>query len=340
LNARDADWLLVLDNADDPDLLAAGQGRVHERRGWLRAPCEHGAVLVTTRSANAWGEAALLQVGPLSRDDGAAVLRDLAPDAGPDADALADRLGCLPLALRLAGSYLAAVRSFPAIPGLAAPTTFGEYHHAWEERFVELRDIVRVAERAGRLDHPDILHVRHNYAAAAMDAGELAEAEHVLRAALPVVEARRGDDHLDTVRLRLRLGQVLHRTGDAASAEQLLTTVATALERVHLTESEMARTARHMLALQAFQRGDIATAKNAARDLLAIGRRTAGPQDRLTLETQLLLFTTLHWMGPAPRRTPWHATSCAGPRPRRHHHDGPAAERSLNMSNTGAFDLT
>ncbi|MCE7000756.1 tetratricopeptide repeat protein [Saccharothrix sp. S26] len=142
LNARTSDWLLVLDNADDPDLLTAGQGHPHERRGWLRAPGGHGAVLVTTRSANAWGEAALFHVGPLSRDDGAAVLRDLAPDAGSDADAeaLATRLGGLPLALRLAGSHLAAARDFPALPGLVAPTTFAEYRHMWEERSAELSE--------------------------------------------------------------------------------------------------------------------------------------------------------------------------------------------------------
>lgn len=142
LNARTTDWLLVLDNADDPDLLTAGQGRVHERRGWLRTPGGRGAVLVTTRSAGPrpWGDAVLLPVGPLSPADGAAVLRDLAPNAGPDATDLSTRLGGLPLALYLAGSYLAAAETFLDLPGPAAPTTFAGYLDAWEERLVELSD--------------------------------------------------------------------------------------------------------------------------------------------------------------------------------------------------------
>lgn len=145
LNAREADWLLVLDNADNPDLLAAGQGRVHQRRGWLRTPGEHGAVLVTTRAGGprTWGDSVMLPVTPQSRDDGGAVLRDLAPDAGSEADAvrLAARLGGLPLALWLAGSYLASARTFPDLPGLAAPTTFADYLREWEKRFVELSDL-------------------------------------------------------------------------------------------------------------------------------------------------------------------------------------------------------
>ncbi|WNI19795.1 tetratricopeptide repeat protein [Streptomyces sp. ITFR-21] len=94
-------WLLVIDNADDPVLLDEGS--------WLRAS-PGGTVVVTTRRATAalWRGAVLHRLDVLPIEDAAQVLRDLAPDAGDlgHAEAVARRLGCLPLALNLAGTYL------------------------------------------------------------------------------------------------------------------------------------------------------------------------------------------------------------------------------------------
>lgn len=95
-------WLLVLDNADDPAILRDG--------GWLRGSTR-GTVLVTTRRAAArwWPGAELQHIGVLPREDAARVLCDLAPHSGTMAQAaeVADRLGRLPLALTLAGGFLA-----------------------------------------------------------------------------------------------------------------------------------------------------------------------------------------------------------------------------------------
>ena len=45
-------WLLVIDNADDLNLLTAGTGRLADGRGWLRSPAlGAGLVLVTSREA-------------------------------------------------------------------------------------------------------------------------------------------------------------------------------------------------------------------------------------------------------------------------------------------------
>ncbi|MEU2777046.1 ATP/GTP-binding protein, partial [Streptomyces sp. NPDC007162] len=102
LDCSDRSWLLVLDNADDPAILRDG--------GWLRTSSS-GTVVVTTRQAaiHWWPGAELLQFGVLPREDAALVLRDLAPHAGSieDAAEVADRLGRLPLALTLAGGFLA-----------------------------------------------------------------------------------------------------------------------------------------------------------------------------------------------------------------------------------------
>ncbi|MEV7283672.1 tetratricopeptide repeat protein [Streptomyces sp. NPDC093252] len=102
LDRSDRPWLLVLDNADDPAVLRDG--------GWLRTS-PRGTVLVTTRQAAGhwWPAAELLHVGVLPREDAAQVLADLAPGTGSveDAAAIADRLGRLPLALTLAGGFLA-----------------------------------------------------------------------------------------------------------------------------------------------------------------------------------------------------------------------------------------
>lgn len=95
-------WLLVLDNADDPAILQDGS--------WLRTS-PRGTVLVTTRQAAArwWPHAELHHVGVLPRDAAAQVLYDLAPETGTveEASEIADRLGRLPLALTLAGGFLA-----------------------------------------------------------------------------------------------------------------------------------------------------------------------------------------------------------------------------------------
>lgn len=102
LDASSEPWLLVLDNADDPTILRDGS--------WLRGS-RRGTVLVTTRSAAArwWPGAELQHIGTLPREDAARVLCDLAPNSGTLAQAaeIADRLGRLPLALTLAGGFLA-----------------------------------------------------------------------------------------------------------------------------------------------------------------------------------------------------------------------------------------
>jgi hypothetical protein len=97
-------WLVVIDNADDPWLLGPQDGT-----GWLRKAA-HGLVLVTTRDSDraSWPGADLIRIGPLRSEDAAQVLTDLAPAAGDRlaARSLAQRLGYVPLALRLAGMYL------------------------------------------------------------------------------------------------------------------------------------------------------------------------------------------------------------------------------------------
>ncbi|MFF2026509.1 tetratricopeptide repeat protein [Streptomyces sp. NPDC058171] len=102
LDRSDEPWLLVIDNADDPAVLRDGS--------WLRTS-PRGITLVTTRqvAAHWWPGAELHHVGVLPREDAARVLCDLAPESGTvqDATEVADRLGRLPLALTLAGGYLA-----------------------------------------------------------------------------------------------------------------------------------------------------------------------------------------------------------------------------------------
>jgi NB-ARC domain len=119
---RDPPWLLVIDNADDPHMLASPGGHVAEGRGWLRPIFgDSGMVIVTSRDGNwaSWGPwCRLIRVGMLSVDDGAAVLADSAGDdaalgGAEDARMLASRLGGLPLALKMAGAYLAESAAIP-----------------------------------------------------------------------------------------------------------------------------------------------------------------------------------------------------------------------------------
>jgi tetratricopeptide (TPR) repeat protein len=106
-------WLLVFDDADNPAVLAAsGKADPADGTGWLRAGLP-GMVIVTTRRRDPriWGhKVQLRELEPLDDESAADVLGDLAPlirdDARRPAKDLGHRLGGLPLALHLAGTYL------------------------------------------------------------------------------------------------------------------------------------------------------------------------------------------------------------------------------------------
>lgn len=121
-------WLLVFDNADEPNVLAAPGGLQADYTGWLRAD-PTGMVLVTTRTRDprVWGSGvSFRELRPLDDAAAARVLTDLAPrirdPEGEQSKALARRLGGLPLALHLAGAYLASP--------LTHWHSFDDYHQA------------------------------------------------------------------------------------------------------------------------------------------------------------------------------------------------------------------
>ncbi|MEY9212691.1 tetratricopeptide repeat protein [Thermobifida halotolerans] len=143
LNSYGGPWLVVLDNVDDPDVLSVDGGTLTEGTGWLRPTGQQqGSVLVTSRDGrrNRWPSwTTMLPVESLTPDDGAQVLLDLAPEGGThgDARALAAALGGVPLALELAGRYLASAATDP-FPPPDAITSFPDYQAFFEQRVTAL----------------------------------------------------------------------------------------------------------------------------------------------------------------------------------------------------------
>jgi tetratricopeptide (TPR) repeat protein len=117
LDAGPSRFLLIIDNADDPRVLAApgatsadSSPRTADGTGWARTS-KRGLVLVTSRQRDRafWpAETKLYLLDRLSDVEAGKVLLDLAPNAGglSQAQALGARLGGLPLVLHLAGRYL------------------------------------------------------------------------------------------------------------------------------------------------------------------------------------------------------------------------------------------
>jgi tetratricopeptide (TPR) repeat protein len=135
-------WLLVFDNADDPHhVLCPGGGAVTGGSGWLRPVDNAGLIVVTSRdsSRETWGGGRCRwlvthSIPPLGAAEGGAVLSELAGDAAgrsAEAQALSRRLGGLPLALRIVGSYLAEAARIPArLAGPGTIRTFTDYHQS------------------------------------------------------------------------------------------------------------------------------------------------------------------------------------------------------------------
>ncbi|MFC6080061.1 tetratricopeptide repeat protein [Sphaerisporangium aureirubrum] len=127
-------WMLVFDNLDEPDALGREGRPVADARGWVR-PSESGLVLITSRRTDraVWGTAAAQHhLDILEREAAVRVLHDISGVAtgGADAGRLAARLGDLPLALHLAGAYLA--------DRFTDVATFGDYLSVFDRRFGEL----------------------------------------------------------------------------------------------------------------------------------------------------------------------------------------------------------
>ncbi|HEY3872976.1 MAG TPA: tetratricopeptide repeat protein [Actinocrinis sp.] len=138
LDAAAKRWLLIVDNVDEPSWLAGDNGRPGDGTGWLRSS-PAGLTVVTSRagSPDIWGSDVVRhRVDVLKPEDARDVLLDLAGGAGEleDAQSLAVRLDGLPLALRLAGSYLSrAARSAGLLLGPRAGgpiRTFRAYSEA------------------------------------------------------------------------------------------------------------------------------------------------------------------------------------------------------------------
>jgi tetratricopeptide (TPR) repeat protein len=88
-------WLLVFDNADEPREL---------HRFW--PPAGGGHILITSRNSSWTGLAATIPVEVLTRPEAIEFLRQRARLAGQAAEALAEALGDLPLALEQASAYM------------------------------------------------------------------------------------------------------------------------------------------------------------------------------------------------------------------------------------------
>ncbi|MET0496185.1 MAG: FxSxx-COOH system tetratricopeptide repeat protein [Actinoplanes sp.] len=137
LTGRPEPWVLVLDNVDRPEVLD-GPGALTDGTGWLRPlTTGPGLVLVTSRDGDGehWGRWAVRDdIGMLGPADAAQVLRDYAPGAGgaDSAQALATRLGGLPIAIRICGSYLATTAEVPW-PDAEAVATFDAYRAALDQ---------------------------------------------------------------------------------------------------------------------------------------------------------------------------------------------------------------
>ncbi|HEU5357045.1 MAG TPA: alpha/beta fold hydrolase [Actinocrinis sp.] len=116
LERRTENWLLVFDNANNPETLVPVQDGVSMLHGWLRSPStDKGRVVVTSNVINhqVWGtHCTVHEVPPLNDEDGASMIRDHVDERAGTFEAaknLSRELRGIPQSLMNAATYLKSV---------------------------------------------------------------------------------------------------------------------------------------------------------------------------------------------------------------------------------------
>ncbi|WP_198529200.1 tetratricopeptide repeat protein [Mycolicibacterium obuense] len=190
LEIRQTPWLLIIEGADHPQALRGAGTAIADGRGWLRPfRSRAGMVLVTSRDGSAdWGSwCHRHRLNMLDATDAVAVLADHAGHSlqrlGGEEEArmLANRLGGLPLALKIAGAYLGSTTRLPvAFIDAGTITSFREYREAIETGGIEfnLRDS---RQQMTQIEAHRIVGQAWQLALERLDAQGLTEARQLLR---------------------------------------------------------------------------------------------------------------------------------------------------------------
>ncbi|MGR6321758.1 tetratricopeptide repeat protein [Micromonospora soli] len=156
LDKAEQQWVLIIDNADEPRELDPVDNDLTDGRGWLRPPRNPAnLVVVTSRDGDrniwpAWSRRHAVR--PLKDKDGALVLLDRAGGAAgteEQARALSATLGGLPLSLRAVGDYLKSVHTTQIYQGKQVQRDFESYRSNLQQRLELTPGAPKLAELTG-----------------------------------------------------------------------------------------------------------------------------------------------------------------------------------------------
>jgi RecA/RadA recombinase len=259
LAAREDPWLLVLDDADDPEILAGPGASLAEGQGWLR-PLSSPAGLAESGLFDGITDARLRQA---LRALDAFGLIELSSGAVPliSPDIPASQRGAYP---DLAGRLLYRAAGQPSWPLLAPHVRY-------------VFDVL-VAEPGHSEDTVKALATAAIHAARYQAGlGLHAQAEGTLRQVLAVWGEALGPDHPDTLGIRDDVARMMAARGDYAGAEAVFRDVLIAWLRLLGPDHPDTLSTQHEVAWVMGERGDHNGAEAEFRAVLAAWLQVRGP---------------------------------------------------------------